>query len=114
MGYDGKPFNVNQNREIDPLTAERFCTGCPYKGIKSQARGSGGNSGMGWDASPVTRANIARRTTYICNSPGYNFKTMLMYQDSSTIGFGYCPFFLDKWKQLDGNTDPDDPPQNSD
>ena len=113
MGYD-KPFNVNQDRTIDPLTAQMYCVGCPYKGIKPRVRGSGGNANStNWDASQVVRGNVAMQTEYICKSPNYNFKTMLRYQMSSTMGGGYCPFFLDKWKLRESNTDPDDPPINN-
>jgi hypothetical protein len=112
MGYDGKPFNVNQDRTIDPQTVQWYCTGCPYKGIKNTQRGNGGvPNPIGWDDSGNGPQGAMNRVTYVCNSPGYNYKTMIMYQMSSTIGFGYCPFFLEKWKQRESNTDPDDPPQ---
>jgi hypothetical protein len=108
------PINPDQNRDLDPLTVQRFCTGCPYKAVRSGARNPSANGTTNpgsWGENLVEAPML--KLQYYCTSPQYSQKTMIMYLQSSTVGFGYCPFFLDKWKQLESNHDPDDPPQSN-
>ena len=116
MAYDenGKafPFSVDQDRTIDRMTVETYCTGCPFKKVKStrSQRGSG-TSSRPVDFASVGGApqNPMNLITYKCTSPNFDYKKTLM-KASSTIGFGYCPFFLQRWALKDGEHDPDDPP----
>jgi len=108
----GSDFIVQQDRTLDPLTVQRYCTGCPFKAVRSQVRNpaaNGSSNPTAWDNSEPEYAPMLK-TQYYCTSPNFNYKSAIFYNISSTIGFGYCPFFLDKWKQLEGEHDPDDPP----
>jgi hypothetical protein len=98
------PFKVGQDRSIDPLTAQYFCVGCPFKQIVSSQRNPSSNG----DTNPTEWSNVfaeqapAMKVGYRCTSPNFNTKTTLL-QDTSTIGFGYCPFFKQRWELHDGN-----------
>ena len=98
------PFNIGQDRSIDPLTVQYYCVGCPFKQIVSKQR----NPASDGDTNPSEWSSIfpmqapALQAHYICTSPNFNTKTALM-QETSTIGFGYCPFFKQRWELKDGN-----------
>lgn len=109
-----KPISPDQDRSLDPLTVQRFCTGCPFKAVRSNVRNSGSNGSTNpssWSENHIEAPMM--KLNYYCTSPQYNQKTMIMYLQSSATGFGYCPFFLEKWDQLESNHDPDDPPQSN-
>jgi hypothetical protein len=108
----GSQFIVQQDRTIDPLTVQRYCTGCPFKAVKTNVRNPSANGSTNptlWEDSGSEQAPMLK-TQYYCTSPNFDYKKAIFYNVASTIGFGYCPFFLEKWQQLESNHDPVDPP----
>ncbi len=97
-------FNVNQDRIIDPMTVQTWCTGCPFKKSLGRSRNaSGGTSGGDFASAGVSFGGIGQ-ITYKCISPGFDYKKKLM-QEHSTVGFGWCPFFEEKWALKEGEAD---------
>jgi hypothetical protein len=121
--------NPAQDRDLDAGTVAWFCIGCPYLGIKNNARGnqsqtvvsSGVNSIGG--ASVVTQnvgrsadvivdfADVPRnyaaplKVQYVCTSPNKNFLQEIS-SNYSTLGVGFCPFLDQKMDLLyDHRTD---------
>ena len=104
--YQKQPFNVNQDRTIDPLTVAFYCTSCPFKGVKTGARSATANGSTNetlWTSEVPTQANIMK-IQYVCTSPNFNYKQFLN-KTSSTIGFGWCPFQKQKQALLQGMDD---------
>jgi hypothetical protein len=104
--YQKQPFNVNQDRTIDPLTVAFFCTSCPFKGVVTAPRSAtanGSTNEKAWSSEVPTQANMMK-IQYVCNSPNFNYKQYLN-KTSSTIGFGWCPFQKQKMNLLQGNDD---------
>jgi len=94
---DQKAFDEAQTRLLDTMTVQTYCTGCPFKAVDLTARKVNYNG-----------SNPMASIQYKCTSPAWNMKSKLIFMNSSVIGGGgYCPFFLDRWKLKDGNTDPD-------
>ena len=111
MPVDPTKFNVGQDRTIDPMTVQTYCTGCPFKKVAPRPRNGGGSQGgvpfesAGFVSAPMMKIK------YVCSSPNYHADYKKRFSlEMSTIGFGYCPFLLEKWKLKESNTDPDDPP----
>jgi hypothetical protein len=106
------PFIAEQDRNVDALTVQRYCTGCPFKAVRPRNRNeasTGSSNITEWGNEGLNNAPILQ-TQYYCTSPNWDTKKQNFFLNSSTIGFGYCPFFLDKWKQLESGHDPDDTP----
>jgi len=97
----------SQDRELDPDTAAWWCIGCPYKGIKSSARGnpeSDDVNRVGFGAAGEY-SGIVRKTVFVCTSPKQNIFHKYT-QEHSTIGFGFCPFLEQKLALFaNGNAD---------
>ena len=104
--YQTQPFNVNQDRTIDPLTVAFFCTSCPFKGVVTGNRNpyaNGATNTKTWSSEVPTQANMMK-IQYVCTSPNFNYK-QLVNKTSSTIGFGWCPFQKQKMALLQGKDD---------
>lgn len=104
--YQRQPFNVNQDRTIDPLTVAFFCTGCPFKGVKTMQRNPDANATTNpgeWTSSQPSQANMMK-IQYVCTSPNFNY-SQILNKTSSTIGFGWCPFQKQKMSQMQGMDD---------
>ena len=105
------PFLPEQDRNLDTFTVQRYCTGCPFKAVRNGTRNpasSGAENITEWGNEGMNNAPM-NRIQYYCTSPNWDSKKQNFFMSSSTIGFGWCPFFLDKWKQFESNSDPDDP-----
>lgn len=90
-------FLALQDRRLDTLTVQTYCTGCPFKAVDPSGQ-----------ARNLNLANPMQSIQYRCTSPAWNQKSKLIFMQSSSLGGGgYCPFFMDRWKLKDGNTDPD-------
>ncbi len=93
-----KPFIVNQDRTIDPITVAFFCTSCPFKGVKTNVRNpdaNGATNASQWTSEGIGQQAPMMHIQYVCNSPNFNF-VQTIEQKSSTIGFGWCPFLEQK------------------
>ena len=104
--YQEKPFSVEQDRTIDPLTVAFFCTSCPFKGVKTNVRNPDANATSNpgeWTSSTPSQANMFK-IQYVCTSPNFNYNQILN-KTSSTIGFGWCPFQKQKMNLLEGRDD---------
>lgn len=106
------PFSVDQDRSIDPLTVAFYCTGCPFKGVKTNQRNpqsNGVSNPTQWTSEAAGQQAPMLHIQYECTSP--NFKDPQKWaQQTSTIGFGWCPFLPEKLSTLlggydDGGTD---------
>lgn len=101
-----RPFNVNQDRTIDPLTVAFYCTGCPFKAVRTNVRNPDASATTNpgeWTSAQPSQANMMK-IQYVCTSPNFNYKQFLI-KDSSTIGFGWCPFQKQKMNLLQGGDD---------
>lgn len=104
--YQEKPFSVHQDRTIDPLTVAFYCTGCPFKAVKTNVRNPDANATSNpgeWSSSQPSQANMLK-IQYVCTSPNFNYKQFIN-KTSSTIGFGWCPFQKQKMELLEGNSE---------
>jgi len=113
MGNTGpgrKPFVVGQDRTIDALTVSFYCTGCPFKEVKTNIRNPNANGTTNptqWTSEAAGQQAPMMHIQYVCNSPNFNYPQTLM-QNSSTVGFGWCPFLQQKQTTLLGGYDDGD------
>jgi hypothetical protein len=105
-----KPFVVGQDRTIDPLTVAFYCTGCPFKAVKTNNRNplakDGANAAL-WTSEAAGQQAPMMHIQYECTSPNFNDPQRWL-QDTSTVGFGWCPFLPEKLRLLQGGHDDGD------
>ncbi len=96
------PLPKNQDRDLDPSLVDQWCTGCPYKAIKDQSRNTPNVNGQ---TNPIQFNSVGenyashRKARYVCTSPKQSYPQK-MNQQHSTIGFGFCPYFEEKYALL--------------